>query len=267
MPVSLAHSQQGGIAYDEDANIVFKNAFNDELFDFSKEITEDTTITAKYSLKDYRITYNLDGGIVSGNPTKYTVEDTIALITPEKVGYTFIGWTGTNLSEKTMSVIIERETMGELTYIANWSANTYQITYVDNVFWVDVTFDYNYEGAKVETIRLSNGEYLEYPTIPTRSNHIFRGWFLNASCTIPYNFNQVIYQDVRLYAGWVEIDGKQVYAFDFQSWSSNTYISWDPRCNQGPHKTYFVAFEGGEHSIFITHSTPTLYANPVFSTC
>ena len=27
LPVSLAHSQQGGIAYDEDANIVFKNAF------------------------------------------------------------------------------------------------------------------------------------------------------------------------------------------------------------------------------------------------
>ena len=37
---------------------------DEELFDFSKEITEDTTITAKYSLKDYRITYNLDGGII-----------------------------------------------------------------------------------------------------------------------------------------------------------------------------------------------------------
>ena len=97
---------------------------DDELFDFSKEITEDTTITAKYSLKDYRITYNLDGGTVSGNPETYNIEtESFDLKNPEKQGYTFSGWTGSNGENLQTRVTIEKGSTGDKTYTAHFSPN------------------------------------------------------------------------------------------------------------------------------------------------
>ncbi len=44
--------------------------------------------------EEYNITYNLDGGTVSGNPTTYTAKtETIVLNEPTKAGYKFTGWT------------------------------------------------------------------------------------------------------------------------------------------------------------------------------
>ena len=69
----------------------------------------------------YTITYNLDGGTVSGNPTTYTVEsNTITLNNPTKEGYNFTGWTGTGLSSATTTVTIPKGSTGDRTYTANW---------------------------------------------------------------------------------------------------------------------------------------------------
>ena len=68
----------------------------------------------------YTITYNLDGGTVSGNPTSYTSADTITLVNPTKEGYNFTGWTGTGLSSATTTVTIPKGSTGDRTYTANW---------------------------------------------------------------------------------------------------------------------------------------------------
>ena len=68
----------------------------------------------------YTITYNLDGGTVTGNPTTYTIEDAITLVNPTKDGYNFTGWTGTGLSSATTTVIIAKGSTGDRTYTANW---------------------------------------------------------------------------------------------------------------------------------------------------
>ena len=92
-------------------------------------VTEDTTITgpisieAKYNIVKYDITYNLDGGSVSGNPTKYTIEDTITLKNPSKQGYTFAGWTGTGIDTQTTSVTIPVGSTGARSYVAHYSAS------------------------------------------------------------------------------------------------------------------------------------------------
>ena len=97
---------------------------NNEPFDFNKEITEDTTITAKYSIKEYKITYNLDGGSVTGNPNSYTIEtDSFDLNNPEKEGYTFSGWTGSNGENLQTRVTIEKGSTGDRTYTAHFSPN------------------------------------------------------------------------------------------------------------------------------------------------
>ena len=62
-------------------------------YTFGSALSEDITLTAKFSNPlTYNITYDLDGGTAS-NPATYTVESNdIQLNNPTKSGYTFTGW-------------------------------------------------------------------------------------------------------------------------------------------------------------------------------
>lgn len=93
---------------------------------------KNVTLVAEWKIINYTITYNLDEGTVDGNPVKYTVEDTVTLIAPERTGYTFAGWIGTDLTEATKAVTISKGTIGNKEYTAIWTANTYKVTYNAN---------------------------------------------------------------------------------------------------------------------------------------
>ena len=55
--------------------------------------TGNKTFYAKWTPITYDITYNLDGGEnPAGAIESYTIEDEVTLPTPEKSGYTFLGW-------------------------------------------------------------------------------------------------------------------------------------------------------------------------------
>lgn len=72
----------------------------------------------------YTITYNLDGGEAT-NPTVYCEDTrTFTLNEPEKIGYTFIGWTGSNGSTPEMQVTITEGSTGDRSYVANYEENT-----------------------------------------------------------------------------------------------------------------------------------------------
>ena len=69
----------------------------------------------------YTITYNLNGGSISGQPTTYKVDTAnITLPTPTRTGYTFNGWTGSNGTTAQKSVTIAKGSRGNKTYTANW---------------------------------------------------------------------------------------------------------------------------------------------------
>jgi len=92
--------------------------------------SENTVIEAIWEMSTYTITYNLNNGTILENPTSYTVEtDNIVLNNPTRIGYTFRGWTGSNGTTPSTSVTISKGSTGNKTYTANWSANTYTITY------------------------------------------------------------------------------------------------------------------------------------------
>ena len=85
--------------------------------------TSPKTITFTYTPITYTISYNLNGGAISGQPTSYTVESgTITLPTPSRSGYTFTGWTESNGSALQTSVTISSGSTGNKSYIANWKA-------------------------------------------------------------------------------------------------------------------------------------------------
>ena len=84
-------------------------------------------IYAKWQVNSYSISYNLNGGSISGQKTSYTVEDSFTLPTPTRTGYTFTGWTGSNGTTANTSVTVSKGNTGNKSYTANWKINTYVV--------------------------------------------------------------------------------------------------------------------------------------------
>ena len=132
-----------------------------------KGSTGNRSYTAHWSLNTYSITYDLNGGTASGNPTSYTVESaTITLNQPTKTGYTFTGWSGTDLTgEDNLTVTIPAGSIGNRSYIAHWSLNTYSITYdLDGGTALG-----NPDFYTVESSAITLNE-------PTKAGYVFTGW-------------------------------------------------------------------------------------------
>ncbi len=80
-----------------------------------KGSTGDRAYTANWSLDEYTITYNLDGGKLDGARYSYNVNtETFEIGTPTKDGYVFTGWKNSPSSR------IVHGTTGNLTYTATW---------------------------------------------------------------------------------------------------------------------------------------------------
>ena len=84
---------------------------------------EATPKVTEPQIETYSIAFDLDGGIDGGNPTTYNAEEGARLIAPIRVGYDFVGWTGSGLTEPTVSVTVEKGTTGDLSFKANWEEN------------------------------------------------------------------------------------------------------------------------------------------------
>ena len=85
----------------------------------------DINYTALWKLHDYKLTYNLNGqGATATNPATYTIEDTFKLNNPTRPGYTFTGWSGTDLEgDENIEVTLAKGSSGDRSYTAHWSAN------------------------------------------------------------------------------------------------------------------------------------------------
>lgn len=86
--------------------------------------------------REYTITYDLDGGSLPEgvtNPDTYTQKsEDFTLNNPEKEGYTFEGWTGSNGTTPETAVTIAKGSTGDKTYTAVWTANSYKISFNAN---------------------------------------------------------------------------------------------------------------------------------------
>ena len=96
------------------------------------EVIPDTVVDGEiikvyYKVQNYEINYNLDGGSLKegNNPETYTVNDSVSLVNPEKEGYTFIGWTGSNGSTPETSVSITKGSTGDKTYVGFFKNNLF----------------------------------------------------------------------------------------------------------------------------------------------
>lgn len=103
------------------------------------------TIYAKWELKSYSITYNLNGGIISNQKVNYSINDNFSLVNPTRTGYNFIGWTGSNGNVPQKKVTINKGTTGNKTYTANWEKIDAAITGITIVSYRSEDYGESYE--------------------------------------------------------------------------------------------------------------------------
>ena len=125
-------------------------------------------IRVNWTKETYTITYDLVDGVVNGtNPDSFQIDSgMITIINPSKEGYTFDGWTGTDLTDPTKFLQIPTGSYGDRSYTANWTPIEYTITYdLDGgVLAVENPSTYN-----ITTLNFSLN-------VPTKMEKTFKGW-------------------------------------------------------------------------------------------
>ena len=151
----------GAVAYTDQQSVNNLSVNDGEIINFYAQLTP----------TNYHIAYNLNDGSAN-NPTTYNVETpTFTLNSPVRPGYTFDGWTGTDLAEPTQTVTIAQGSTGDRSYTANWTPNTYTVHFDAN----------NGEGSMDDMNFTYDVAQNLTPNTFTREDYSFLGWNTQAN--------------------------------------------------------------------------------------
>ena len=151
---------------------------NATAYDFNTPVTENITLTAKWNINKYTVTFNSYGGtpVPPAQEVEYGLTATEPATAPTKTGYTFDGW---YLGDEKydFSDAVEQN----ITLYANWKKNIYTVTYTDGVDGEEVFADQVYENL------LSGIDTPAFNGTPTRDGYRFTGWEPEVSDTVTGN--------------------------------------------------------------------------------
>ncbi len=147
-------------------------------------ITQDLTVTAQYSIITYTIAFvDYDGTTLNKQSVEYGSSATTPN-NPSRTGYTFTGW------DKEFSNITQ-----DLTVTAQYSVNTYIVTFVD------------YDGTIIETQEVEYGNSANAPSDPTRAGYSFLHWDTDFSKVTTDLTVTAAYVNARYTVTFVDYDG------------------------------------------------------------
>ncbi len=137
---------------------------DDTKYDFNTAVTGNMTLTAKWTVNQYTITFDTNGGSAVAPITQDYGTQITAPADPTREGYTFIGW------DKAIPATMPAE---DLTITAQWRINQYTIT-----------FDTD-GGSEIAPITQDYGTQITAPADPTREGYTFIGWDKAIPATMP----------------------------------------------------------------------------------
>lgn len=160
-------------------------------YDFSKEVTEDTTVYAKWVKKPI-VSFNKNGHGTA--PASQTVElngKAVKPADPTAEGYVFRGWytTAACTTEFDFNTPITADT----TLYAKW----------DEIY--TVTFNVGDHGTAPAPQKVENGGKATRPENPTAKGWRFDGWYTDERCTAGYDFDKAVTANTTLYAKWTQL--------------------------------------------------------------
>lgn len=163
-------------------------------------VKEELVITALYDINSYYISYLLNGGTLNEAPPNYNVEsEDIIIPSPEKIGYSFIGWTTSDNKEPIIDYKISTGSVGNKELTANYEPISYYISYNSSEGLGEMQkqeFIYN------QTSKLIKNQF-------TKEGYIFLGWTTSINGDVIYKDEAEIYnlssidnEEITLYAKW-----------------------------------------------------------------
>lgn len=180
----------------EKENNVFMGWYTDSActseYDFSKAVTGDITLYAKWAAKDttWTVTFETNGGkaIESKNVEKGKTVTKPA--DPIKEGYKFLGWYVDE--ELTTEFDFTSTVEDNITLWAKWLSA------------ITVKFEKN-DGTEVTEETIEKGTKLSKPADPTRTGYKFKGWYTDSQFSTAYDFSSILNDNITLYAKWVQL--------------------------------------------------------------
>lgn len=170
-------------------------------------MTGNVTLVAQWTTTGYLITYNADGGTITGTnyTTSYNILSAITLPSVRKTGYTFQGWLGDDSGNWGESVYaagkLNAGMYGNVTLQAQWIGVTYYISFNSNGGTSGVMRDQTMVYGQSKA--LSGNAFV-------RSGYVFLGWAESNTASTPKYADGATVSDltssqggvVTLYAVW-----------------------------------------------------------------
>ena len=149
-------------------------------FDFASAVRDNVTLTAKWEIDTFTVTYTVDGEEYRKDTVDYA-EKAAKPADPSKEGYSFQGW---YLGEEAYDFASAVTEDVELT--AKWELNVYTVTFKS-------------EGKTVSSVEVKHGEKANRPADPSREGYTFQGWYAGKES---YDFSAAVTADIELTAKW-----------------------------------------------------------------
>lgn len=144
----------------------------------------------------FNVTVSNDGnGTASASPTSGAADTEVTLTATPNDGYRFKEW---QVDAGGVTVSDNKFTIG--TADVEIKAVFEEIPASSHT----VTFNANGHGTAPESQSVANGGKAETPTAPSEEGYTFGGWYTEAECTNPFNFDTSITGPITLYAKWTE---------------------------------------------------------------
>ena len=148
----------------------------EEKWNFADAVTEAMTLTAKWQLNQYTITFDTAGGSEVAPITQDYGTTITAPAAPTRTGYTFAGW------DREIPTAMPA---GDMAITARWQVNQYTITFKPENGGEDIVITQDY------------GTAITPPAAPTRTGYTFAGWDRESPTTMPAG-------DMAITARWTE---------------------------------------------------------------
>ncbi|MEE1012476.1 MAG: InlB B-repeat-containing protein [Acutalibacteraceae bacterium] len=172
---------------------------------------ENVTVKALWTINQYTITFDVDGGTEVAPITQDYNTAVTAPADPTKTGYTFTGWA------PSVPATMPAE---NVTVKAQWTINSYTATFVS-------------DGETIESKSYEYGAAVTRPSNPTKTGHTFAGWLSDAGILygvgmdVPAmgtaNVTYTAQWDINSYVvTWLNEDGS---TFDSASYEYNAPVS------------------------------------------
>ena len=174
---------------------------NATAYDFNTPVTENITLTAKWNISKYTVTFNPYGGtpVPPAQEVEYGLTATKPA-DPTLKGYTFAFWYLGEDEQNATAYDFNTPVTENITLTAKWNISKYTVTFNP------------YGGTPVPPAQeVEYGLTATEPAAPEKTGYTFDGWYLGEA-EEPFSFDTAITSDITLTAKW-HVTPHNIYAY------------------------------------------------------